>query len=54
MKWLVICGLSILGGILAYFVFKISPGNIFFYGLLLLCPLIHVFMMKDMDHGGKK
>jgi len=53
-KWLWICGLSAVAIFTAIFVFKISTGNIFFYGLLLACPLMHIFMMKNMGHDHKK
>lgn len=49
-KTLGIClGLIILA-IVALTVFKVSFGTLFFAGALLLCPLLHVWMMKDGGH----
>ncbi len=53
-KWLWVCVLALMAFLLAFFVFKISIGNIFFYAALLLCPLMHFLMMKGMGHGDKK
>ncbi len=49
-KLLMIC-LSLLGiAFIAVTVFKVSIGNLLFFGVLLVCPLMHIFMMKG--HGG--
>lgn len=49
-KLLMIC-LAILGVVfVAVTVFKVSIGNLFFFAVLLACPLMHIFMMKG--HGG--
>ena len=49
-KTLSIClGLIVLA-IVALTVFKVSFGTLFFAGALLLCPLLHVWMMKDGGH----
>ncbi len=53
-QWFWICGLSVVVFLLAFFVFKISLGNILFYAVILACPVMHLFMMKGMDHGDKK
>ena len=37
----------------AAFVFNISPGNLAVFALVLACPLMHVFMMRGMGHGGQ-
>lgn len=51
-KLLLIC-LAVLGvAVIAVTVFKVSIGNLFFFGVLLACPLMHIFMMKG--HGGHK
>lgn len=34
----------------AIWIFKVSPTNLLFAGTLLLCPLLHVFMMRGGDH----
>ena len=53
-KWFWICGLSAAAFLVAFFVFKISLGSIFFYGVILACPLMHLLMMRGMGHGDKK
>lgn len=50
-KLLLICLLVLGGAIVSFTVFKVSLGNLLFYGILLACPLMHLFMMKG--HGGK-
>ncbi|MEK7166744.1 MAG: hypothetical protein AAB874_08105 [Patescibacteria group bacterium] len=35
---------------IAIAVFKISPMNLVLAGSLLLCPLLHLWMMKDGSH----
>ncbi|TAK32380.1 MAG: DUF2933 domain-containing protein [Chloroflexota bacterium] len=37
----------------AVFVFNVSPGNLALFALVLACPLMHVFMMRGMGHGGQ-
>ncbi|MBI4065227.1 DUF2933 domain-containing protein [Candidatus Gottesmanbacteria bacterium] len=53
-KWLLpaLCALPIVGVILWYIVGK-NTGNLATFGLILACPLAHIFMMKH-DHGNKK
>ena len=53
-KWMWICGFSVATFLLAFFVFKVSLGSIFFYAILLACPVMHLLMMKGMGHGDKK
>lgn len=38
--------------LIAVMVFKVSVGNLLFFGVLAACPLMHIFMMKN--HGGHK
>ena len=45
--WLI--AVSVIVVLFAVFVFNISLGNILFYGAVLACPFMHIFMMKD--HG---
>lgn len=49
-KWLfpILCALPIVGIVLWYIVGK-NPGNLAAFGLVLACPLAHMFFMKH-DH----
>lgn len=49
-KILGICLGLIALAVIAIVVFKVSFGTLFFAGALLLCPLLHVWMMKDGGH----
>lgn len=49
-KTLSICLGLITLAVVALTVFKVSFGTLFLAGALLLCPLLHVWMMKDGDH----
>ena len=35
----------------AIFLFKLSVSQVLFYGLILLCPLSHILMMKFIGRG---
>lgn len=48
-KLLLICLAVPVIAVIAVTVFKVSIGNLFFFGVLLACPLMHLFMMKG--HG---
>ncbi len=49
-KILGICLGVIVLAVVALTVFKVPLGTLFFAGVLLLCPLLHVFMMRDGGH----
>lgn len=53
-KLLILCLLPVAIGIVAVLVFKVPVGNLLIFGFLLLCPLLHVFMMKGMHKGEHK
>lgn len=46
--WVCFAGIAV--AVIALTVFKISLGNIIFFGILLACPLTHFFIMKDGGH----
>ena len=51
-KLILICLVVLVIIVIAVTVFKVSIGNLFFFGVLLACPLMHIFMMKG--HGSDK
>src|SRR3990172_2589942 len=53
--------LAIAGGIAAVamvaaaaFVFELTAANLGLIAMVLVCPLMHIFMMRGMGHGGKQ
>lgn len=53
-KLLKICLGIALFALVAIFIFKISLNNVFLFGAVLLCPLMHLFMMNHGGHSEKK
>ena len=47
------CILVVVGILVAVYIFKVQWNAIFTLGIFLLCPLMHIFMMKGMAHGDK-
>lgn len=50
---LIACCLIPAAALTAIFVFKVPVNNVLTFGLVLLCPLSHVLMMKYMMPGHK-
>ena len=48
---MMVCSLIALGTAAAVFIFKVPINNIFFFLLILVCPLSHFLMMGMMGHG---
>ena len=49
--WLMVlcCLIPVVGIVLVSF-FKVPLNNVLFYGMILLCPLSHLLMMRFMGH----
>ena len=45
------CCLIPLAGFVLVSVFNIPFKSVFYFGMILLCPLLHLLMMKYMGHG---
>lgn len=51
-KLLLICLAVVAIVVVAVTVFQVPIGNLFYFAIILACPLMHIFMMKG--HGGHK
>ena len=50
-KLAAICLLAVAAALLTIVVFGVPAGTVATFGVLLACPLMHVFMMKGHGHG---
>ncbi|MCL5960212.1 MAG: DUF2933 domain-containing protein [Chloroflexi bacterium] len=51
---MVICCVVPMAFLAAVFVFNVPLGTIGTFAILMLCPLMHLFMMKGMGHGDQQ
>ena len=53
-KNLTICSVAVVLFAIAIFIFKVPVNTALIYGGILLCPLMHLFMMDHGGHADKK
>lgn len=49
-KMFLLCLFGIAAALGAIYIFKIPASSLFTLGIFLLCPLLHIFMMKNHKH----
>lgn len=47
---MILCCLIPIIGLAAIFLFNVPVSNVVYFGLILLCPISHLVMMKYMGH----
>jgi len=47
---MILCCLIPIIGLAAIYLFNVPVSNVVFFGLILLCPVSHLLMMKYMGH----
>lgn len=52
-KLLILCVGIAAAASVAFFIFKVPVNNVLIFGAILLCPLMHMFMMNHGDHAEK-
>lgn len=50
-KWMMWAGCGLMVAVGAYLLWSRGFQNVMSYAVLLLCPLMHIFMMRGHDHG---